>query len=77
MSQPLQDPATNQTILALSLECGQDLTPHGDLQERLQAMCFEANTLTQQLRDFRDLVRAYELTVHNHVPTPPELVQLT
>jgi len=57
-----------QVIVALSVDCGVDLTETQDLQLRLDAAVSVAKAGLADLEQLRDRVRAYELTVHGHKP---------
>jgi len=57
-------------LLGLSFQLGEDLTPHGDLLERLDAAVLMAQGCQQELVSFVDAVRAYELTIQGHTPVP-------
>lgn len=64
---PLNQP---DWLIGLSIQLGEDLTPHGDLEQRLDAAVVVTRCSEQNLLDLRDKVRAYELTVDGHTPVP-------
>ena len=61
---------TDSWLLGLSCQLGEDLTPHQDLEQRLDAAVLSARVCQQDLVDFSNRIRDYELTIEGHIPTP-------
>ena len=70
MSQPNENalPEQSDWLLGLSLQLGEDLTPHGDIEQRLDAAVLVAQGCQQDLIDFATSVRNYERTIAGHTP---------
>ena len=55
-------------MLALSVKMGIDLTPNGDFEQRLKAVVEGAKVFTDELKQLRAMVKAYEKTVNGLEP---------
>jgi len=59
-------------LIAMSVRMGIDLTPNGDLEQRLDAVIAGAKMFKDELDDLEAKVRAYEETVDG-LQTPEEV----